>query len=203
MVILKEKRLQERLVPFNKKYRDFILNKAETDDAFYARLHTHIKHLPKYAYLVQDENGPVRNVSLMDVMATARSLCGMTSLYFSFSEDLREPIGFISYRKEYDCIESMILFSFLEEHSGVIMKDFDLLVKKELPTVEALKWQVNKNNLRAIRLYDILVKPYGGKCYDREDWLEYVIKNRNAVRKDGGLLLRDPKTGKSTFSIVC
>jgi hypothetical protein len=178
MVILIEKRLREKLAPFNQKYLDIIMGKSESDENFRIRIYTPIRSLPKYAYLVQDERSAIRDVSLMDIMFSGVVRPSMTNKYFSFSGDLKEPIGFLAYRKVDDCIEEMILFSFLEERSGVIVKDFNLLIKKELPTVKSLKWKVNKNNLRAIQIYDKLVKPYGGKRYPVEHGFEYMITRR-------------------------
>jgi hypothetical protein len=152
--------------------------KMSSDEEFYRTLNTPIINLPRYQYLSQTDDPNVLKLTLMNCMAQARAGLHLTDGWFSFSEDLKNPIGFVAYQKIGNVIESMLLFSFLSDKSGVIVKDFKSLIDKELPRVSALKWKVHKGNTRAIQIYDSMLTAYSGVKYLVPNGFGYEIRGK-------------------------
>jgi hypothetical protein len=179
MVRFIENRIQEKLVDFDdRRFRDIIMARMSSDEEFYKTLNTPIINLPKYQYLSQTDDPNVLKLTLMDCMAQAKIGLHLTDGWFSFSEDLKNPIGFVAYRKTGNEIESMLLFSFSSDKSGVIIKDFKTLINREIPRVSVLRWRVHKGNTRAIQIYDSVIAEYFGARYPISNGFGYEIKGR-------------------------
>jgi hypothetical protein len=179
MVIFIKNQIQEKLVDFDdRRFRDIIIAKMSSDEEFYKTLNTPIINLPRYQYLSQTDDPNVLKLTLMNFMAQARTGLHLTDGWFSFSEDLKNPIGFVAYRKVGNTIESMLLFSFLVDKSGIIIKDFKTLINREIPRVSVLKWRVHKENTKAIQIYDSMIIEYSGIKYPVPNGFGYEIKGR-------------------------
>jgi hypothetical protein len=150
--------ITEKLVHLDNKYYDILMKQAE-DPELDRILHTPVKHLPDYSFLILDNKSDLNNKSILDILLTTRFQ--YTNKYLSVSPDDEKVIGYFAYRIEDDIVTTFVMFSFLGVHqkdNKILLNDVITRIKELIPKVKEIQWTVAKGNTPAIRIYDDIIK---------------------------------------------
>jgi hypothetical protein len=172
MIIIKEK-----LVHLDNKYYDILMKQAENPE-LNKILHTPVKDLPGYSFLILDNKSELNNKSILDILLTTRFQ--YTNKYLSVSSDDKKVIGYFAYRIENDVVTTFVMFSFLgirQKDNKVLLNDVVTRIKELLPKVKEIQWTVAGGNTQAIKIYDDIIKSIlSGNKEIIPDGYKYTIK---------------------------
>jgi hypothetical protein len=176
MIIIKEK-----LVHLDNKYYDILMKQAENPELNKV-LHTPVKNLPGYSFLILDTKSDLNDKSILDILLTTRFQ--YTNKYLSVSPDDKKVIGYFAYRIEDDVVTTFVMFSFLGIHqkdNKVLLSDVIDRLRKLTQKVKEIQWTVAKRNIAAIKVYDDIIKNIvSGEKQIIPDGYKYIIKGNRA-----------------------
>jgi hypothetical protein len=169
--------ITEKLVHLDNKYYDILMKQAE-DPKLDKILHTPVKDLPGYSFLILDNKSDLNNKSTLDILLTTRFL--YTNKYLSVSSDDKKVIGYFAYHINDDVVTTFVMFSFLGIHqkdNRILLNDVIARIKGLIPKVKEIRWTVARGNTQAIRIYDDIIKniPSGDKEVIPDEY-KYTIK---------------------------
>jgi hypothetical protein len=169
--------ITEKLVHLDNKYYDILMKQAE-DPELNKILHTPVKDLPGYSFLILDNKSDLNNRSILDILLTTRFQ--YTNKYLSVSADDKKVIGYFAYRIENDVVTTLVMFSFLGTHqkdNKVLLNDVVVRIEELIPKVREIQWTVAKGNTPVIKIYDDIIKGIAsGTKQVIPDGYKYTIK---------------------------
>jgi hypothetical protein len=168
--------ITEKLVHLDNKYYDILMKQAENPEVDKI-LHTPVKDLPGYSFLILDRQSKLNNMSVLEILLNTRFQ--YTDKYLSVSADDKKVIGYFAYHIENDIVTTFVMFSFLGVHqkdNKILLNDVIKRIKELIPRVKEIQWTVSRENISAIKIYDDIIKNVAsGSKHTVPDGYKYTI----------------------------
>jgi hypothetical protein len=162
MIILKERKLEEKLVRSSKGEIASLRMAMSKNPELCRMLTTPMGKIPQYHYLYSSESDYLRDRALFDVISYLLDYEHRSNLYFSKIGN--EFTGFIVYEDNGRVIDRIKMASFRDDHTQtnpMFAKDLIEFVLEMAPKRESIEWYVAPENIRAIRQYNALLDRRG------------------------------------------
>ena len=152
MIIIKGKKLDEKLVPADKQEFDLLKLEMEKNPALKKQLTTPMKDIPQYDHV----HGGVPNAGYYSLFSVLEFLIIENKCKLLFSKAGNTFAGFVAYVEEGKNIIGLKIASFYDDKlkaNGVMANDLKKFIAAEMPYRNKIEWEVEDANKQASVLY--------------------------------------------------
>jgi hypothetical protein len=186
VIILTEKKLQEKLEPATKQQFALLQKQIDADPELRRMLTTPMEEIEQYKWLYFNMYEFPDNISLFDALIGFFAFFKKYPLLFSKSGN--KFTGFVFYKEEGRSIAAIKAASFYDDTkkaNPVLAFDLINFVEKSIPYYDKIVWKAHINNKRAIQQYDASLEKKGlvyTKLPDRKNknMVAYTVTGKEA-----------------------
>jgi hypothetical protein len=179
MIILKERKLEEKLVRASKGEIANLSMAMSKNPELRRMLATPMGQIPQYHYLYSSESDYLRDSALFDVISYLLDYEHRSNLYFSKIGN--EFTGFIVYEDNGLVIDRIKMASFRNDRTQtnpMLAKDLIEFVLEMALKRDSIEWFVAPENIQAIRQYNALLDRRGFNWTSARDgrMVKYIVR---------------------------
>jgi hypothetical protein len=173
MIIIREVRLQEELIPVNKLSWKILTQNMKEDPELKQRLTSPVLENPYYRFLVAEVAPNLRHSSLLSIIAGTQKFPEFRSFFCKVGNKIT---AFVAYVEDGDIITDIKIFSFMPEKqtNPAFAKDLIHFIKENQKTHSKIEWKALKEN-PANRAYMAVLKLFKGERIESGGVYNYII----------------------------
>ncbi|MDR2409615.1 MAG: hypothetical protein LBE13_16105 [Bacteroidales bacterium] len=169
MIIIKEKKLEEQLVPANRREFNLLKSQVEQDPMLKKQLKNQMDELPQYRHLYSG----LSNAGVYPLLSILEFLIIEKRSKLLFSKAGNAFTGFVAYVEKGKDITGVKIASFYDDQikaNGTIVTDLRNFITTEMPTHNKIEWEVEYENKKAISMYQKAIPKWFPQYKLRWDW---------------------------------
>jgi hypothetical protein len=169
VVIIKEKKLDEQLIPASRREFDLLKSQVNQNPALKKQLTIPMQELPQYKHIYSG----LSTAGIYSLLAILEFFVIEKKAKLFFSKAGSVFTGFVAYVEEGKDITGVKIASFYDDQrkvNGTIANDLRNFIAAEMPSHSKIEWEVEDENKKAIFLYQKAIPQWFPQYKLKWDW---------------------------------